>query len=228
MHPVEVIFRNHAYRFLHLHRDHIARAQEKAGFYETDLLLALEAQLKRRPAGELVIDGGAHVGNHSVFFAAVCQRPVWAFEPQPKVFECLVQNTQGLPVRCFETALGDGRTGRLRSLSTPDNTGHVAFDPGTGPITSTSLDALIAPDAPDALKLPSKVACIKLDIEDCEELALQHGQKLLARDTPILAIEDKEVLTQGRNVRIQYWKRKLPQYTFAGMYAKTPTFVLVS
>lgn len=50
---------------------------------------------KRLGENKIVVDIGANIGNHTVFFANVCKaKKVYSFEPQEKVFEILKKNVE--------------------------------------------------------------------------------------------------------------------------------------
>src|SRR6188508_127340 len=61
-------------------------------FYELDELLLLREHLK---PGARIIDAGANIGNHSVFFDRVCRASeVIVFEPNPDVIDELRANLE--------------------------------------------------------------------------------------------------------------------------------------
>jgi len=70
--------------------DHMAAAiRAHRQFYEIDVLMKCrELYLP----GTAVIDVGANIGNHTVFFAAILGAPVYAFEPDPANHALLALN----------------------------------------------------------------------------------------------------------------------------------------
>ena len=83
----------------------IIRSTER--FYEPDVLLkAREVYLP----GTAIVDVGANVGNHTVFFAAILGAPVIAFEPYEPNFDLLEANVAANSlegkVRTHRVALG--------------------------------------------------------------------------------------------------------------------------
>lgn len=61
-------------------------------FFEEGLLRKIKPHVSR---GSTVLDIGANIGNHTVFFSAVCGAArVMSFEPQKRVFEILRRNAQ--------------------------------------------------------------------------------------------------------------------------------------
>ena len=72
--------------------DHIFRiARDTGKFYENDLLASLRPYLDR---DDHVIDVGANIGNHSIYFAARCGCRVTAFEPNPWLMRLLRLNIE--------------------------------------------------------------------------------------------------------------------------------------
>src|SRR5262245_34153210 len=69
-------------------RDHIARALQHS-FYERAMLEAI----KDLNLEGIYVDAGAHVGNHTVYFAQECpSTKVIAVEPSPDSYRCLQLN----------------------------------------------------------------------------------------------------------------------------------------
>src|SRR5688572_21670039 len=72
--------------------EHILRFVSKTGqFYEADLLETLDEWIDVRH--HYVIDVGANIGNHTLFFAAVMGARVIAIEPNPEALRYLKQNS---------------------------------------------------------------------------------------------------------------------------------------
>ena len=67
----------------------IRKFERKRSFYEADVLLHLA---HRGPRGGLFLDVGAHVGNHTLFFASFLADHVIAIEPNPATATLLRRN----------------------------------------------------------------------------------------------------------------------------------------
>lgn len=129
------------------------------------------------------IDVGAHVGNHTVYFATKCSFDnVMAFEPNPVAKHAFKENTQGLEnVILIGKAVLD--TYRYISLDiNKDLPGQakVIID-NKSEIYSTSLDC--------AIPLSFKVSLIKIDVEGSETEVLKGAKRLLSRNKPHLFVE---------------------------------------
>jgi FkbM family methyltransferase len=140
-----------------------------------------------------VLEAGANIGAHSVFIARdICPAgTLYAFEPRRILFQMLCANLMlnGVGnVEAYQLALGEGE-GAIREgpfpLSVPVNAG--AFSLGTIPgdaeeIRVVQLDALL-----DQLK---PISLLKADIEGHELKLLRGAAQLIARDRPMLYLEN--------------------------------------
>ena len=88
--------------------DRMAAEINLRGVHELDLLADIDTFLRhrKRPLRGTVIDVGARIGNHTVFFAERAERVI-AFEPDPQAFDLLAFNTRDLPVEPHRIALGE-------------------------------------------------------------------------------------------------------------------------
>jgi FkbM family methyltransferase len=143
--------------------------------------------------GDLVVDVGANIGTHTVFFAkAVGEKgTVVAFEPQRLVYQTLCGNValNGLTnVNCFMTAVGDRRAQAIFPTLDPRatlNFGAVrAASGGPGevvdvvPIDELGLD---------------RCALIKVDVEGMEAAVIAGARETIARCRPALFLENDTV-----------------------------------
>lgn len=230
--PLEITFtyEGEEFTFYHVVDDIIAKTHRKGKFYELDLLERLRRLLKSVPPEDIVLDVGAHVGNHAVYLSRVCGRSVFAFEPNPATLTCL--RRQELPGRLepLEWAVADGALGSMKWFSGAVNSGNVGFQQAEGgDVVSITLDKFGGLEG-SALELASLRCCLlKLDIEGGEELALQHGQKFLERNRPIVVVEDKISRDKAQwRTRQTMWFDLLPSgYRYEGRYASTPTHIFL-
>lgn len=137
---------------------------------------------------DTVIDAGANFGALTVPLADIC-RFVFAFEPQPKIFECLAGNI----------ALNSIRNAKVFEAALSDQPGTMAI-PFLNPMTANSFGSLdIRRDAP--VKVPVRImtidglelqqcGMIKVDVEGMEESVLKGAEKTIERCRPLLYVED--------------------------------------
>lgn len=176
-------------------RDHIGRVICKSGrFYESDLLEDAYQRLLATDRPGLVVDAGAHVGNHSLWFAEVCNRPVVAVEPVPEHVLQLNShvrlNQPRQPVNIYNVALG-AREERARIEPGPaGNSGmaQVVADPA-GAVACVTLDDLIVAESGGVPTDCLPVALIKIDVEGSAVAVLEGAAEVLERDRPLLYVE---------------------------------------
>jgi FkbM family methyltransferase len=194
---VSVGHRSGIFFLIHFSGDYIPKKMaEKGQFYESPFLNLL-ARLHQ--PGKLIVDGGANIGNHSVFFAGVMGAPVIAFEPQPFNHGCLITNVHlnrlAEKVDVRKIALGEqaGRIELVQALEgnygsfTTDVSLVRQADGDTRPPTFfevpvSTLDAELI-DYQDA------VSIIKLDLEGMELDALRGARNVIAKSLPVVAVE---------------------------------------
>ncbi|MHA7156266.1 FkbM family methyltransferase [Arthrobacter sp. TMN-50] len=163
--------------------DHIGGALLSTNsFYELEFLRRLKAIL--RP-GSLVIDVGANIGNHSLFFAIECACRVVAYEPVPSTAEILVRNidlnfSYGL-IEARRIALG-AAAGSARLKRLPENNvgGAQLVADSSGSMPLSSLDQ-------EHFDMP--VSLIKIDAEGMDLEILRGGVDIIERDRPLLSFE---------------------------------------
>lgn len=171
--------------------DHIlTQVRRKGHFYELDLLEAIDQALP--VASRCIIDVGANVGNHALYFAGVMQAQVIAVEPSAEALGFLRQNLDANQVsdqvQVHSIALSD-RAGRAQLARGPDgNLGmsHLITGGADSPnstVATTTLDALV-----DSAK-PSIISAIKIDVEGHEAAVLSGAMQTLQTFRPLLVVE---------------------------------------
>ncbi len=163
-------------------------------------------------AGDVVVDVGANIGTHTVFFA---QRVtpvglVIAFEPQRLIFQTLCGNValNGLTnVVTFQAAVGEARG----KLTFPPIDPRITFN--FGAVRGTSAGAGEAVDLLpiDELCLP-RCTLLKVDVEGMEASVIAGAKDTIARCRPALFLENdtversREVLEAVESVGYKaYW-----------------------
>lgn len=176
-------------------RDDIpARIQRQQTFYEFDVLERCEFYLKRlRHSDGLIIDVGAYIGNHTVFFANFCQAAeVIAFEASKPSFDVLVQtiSRNGLQnVRTWNLAVGDADQWGTVAVRDPENLGANRVQ-------------LSTQDEPDAVRIvaldtflesigsaQARISLIKIDVEGMECEVILGARRSIAESRPVLCVE---------------------------------------
>jgi FkbM family methyltransferase len=166
--------------------DHIQRTLRRDHcLYEEDLLLDCFA--RKLPRG-VIIDVGANIGVHTIFFAKVLRRRVIAIEPYPKSFELLARNValNELTTRVTLLPVAAGRRHERGTVEDPpaENWGQsrVRLE-RNGSVEIMRLDEL---------DIRRRVAAIKVDVEGMEEEVLAGARKLIRRHKPIIYVEAQD------------------------------------
>lgn len=151
--------------------------------YERDMLQDMADRLS---SGDLVLDIGANIGNHSLYLAAVTGCRVIAFEANEALARALERsvalNGFGKRVRVQAQAVGE-QSGLARfAEARPDNLGAqtLVVDAAGGTVPVIALDEA---------RLRKRVRMIKIDVEGMETAVLQGARQLITRDRPVLYIE---------------------------------------
>jgi FkbM family methyltransferase len=163
--------------------DHLFKILESTGrFYEIDLLDALARRLK---AGDVVLDVGANIGNHTIFFAGVCRCRVIAFEPHPLAFSILKANIKrnrlSKLVDARQMALGEKQAIAHFAEVPEHNLGAAKLvESAEGNVNVIKLDDLNIETLP---------RLVKIDAEGMELAILQGARKLISTCHPIVCVE---------------------------------------
>jgi FkbM family methyltransferase len=131
------------------------------------------------PKGGTVLDIGAYIGDHTVFYAErVGERGiVFAFEPNPKAFACLHHNASQYPQVSYYNV---GASDRQHSIG-------IAIDANAG-ASHAIAEGNIPCVAIDSLNIPS-CQFVKLDCEGMEPLAMRGMSDTVSRCRPVMLIE---------------------------------------
>lgn len=198
----------------HAATDYIQSALVRTGHPYEEAMLDVMAGVLR--PGELVLDVGANVGNHTLYLAVVAQCHVVAYEPNPELAAAIRTSVQlnDLDDRVTVREVGvHSRRGRgsMENLN-PSNLGaqSISVDPQDGEFDVVALD-----DEEQA----GRVALIKVDVEGAELAVLQGARVLLQRDRPLLFVECGSV-KEFRDVAAFLTDLG---YSMQGTYNETPT-----
>lgn len=208
-------------------------------FYERPLLEALLAAYRWHADTDIVVDVGAHVGNHSVFFSDVMRVSTLAVEPNPDVWPYLLTNamrcervvpvlgavgaapgwaTSGLiPAR-----VGAGNCPPNAHLTAPLNTGMAQVEVYDDGMYSPKLSGMVPVwRVDDLVPSPATVGLLKIDCEGMELEVLAGAVRVLREERPVLAIEAQ---TEEALVQQEAFLRRFG-YTYGVRYCATPTYL---
>ncbi|WP_374675002.1 FkbM family methyltransferase [Ideonella sp.] len=149
--------------------------------YEREML---EEMAGRLSPGDLVVDVGANVGNHTLFLAAVAGCRVIALEPHAGLSDAIEHSARlnGLSGRVRVHRQGAGASPSRATLAedNPGNLGAQKLVLGEGDVEVVALDSLSV-DGP--------VRALKIDVEGMELDVLRGAEALVARDRPLMYVE---------------------------------------
>jgi FkbM family methyltransferase len=181
---------------LYLPEGHVDLIQKEIlrtnNFFESKLLAQLEEVI--RP-GDVVLDAGANIGNHTVFFAKICHASqVIAFEPQQTRFSILLRNVSlnhldG--VQCFRVGLGSEAGLASVSVFKPWNSGATALR--VDPLGTFKIEPL------DSFHFP-RINIVKIDVEGFQMSLLKGARETLIRTRPRIIIELREDQDDVKNI----------------------------
>ena len=216
----EILFEQKTYFFSHSdEQDHIYSIIKSRGeFYEQEILSALRPLLS---PGDWVVDAGANIGNHSIYFAGVCGCNVIAFEPNPVAARILRQNIElnGLEdkIQVHEVALG-AQVGTGSIVSPGDHNLGMAkiheAEEGAGQVHIGLLSDYVGPNS---------IRLIKIDAEGMDVDVLRGAASLIERDKPAVTIE-----ASSRDSFLRISGMLEPYgYIAAGSFNYTPTHLFL-
>lgn len=195
-------------------RDHIGSMIARYNnYYESGMLDFIKSNIPRG----LMIDVGANIGNHSLYFAQYCATNVIAFEPFPETFALLTQNIQqnrAMNITAVPVGLSDERKETTMSLANENNVGMAKVDEnGTVYVRLDILDSIVTEQT-------EPITLIKIDCEGHEEKAIRGMLKTIEKHKPALFIECQTEKEYGAIVEILHPLGYKPIYTFNA----TPTY----
>ncbi|ROU04110.1 FkbM family methyltransferase [Histidinibacterium lentulum] len=169
---------------LNYRRDPVQSALRQGRFYEEGQLAVLKRHLR---GGAHVIDIGANIGNHSIWFArrAGAARVVVA-EPNPLALAPLMANVlvnglrEVIDLTRIGVGLSDEAAAGLRMKRHDRNLGATRMFPEGGDLRVVRGDDLFATERPDL---------IKIDVEGMEMKVLSGLESIVSDHRPLLFVE---------------------------------------
>lgn len=195
--------------------DHIQKfIAETERPYEAELLQSI---IENTDRGDLIIDIGANVGNHTLYLAHH-GRKVIAFEPSKHLAQALQKsiklNSFQDDVEVFCIAVGATNGHGMLNVHSQENLGMGKVVEGNGDIEIRPLDTQIG---------DAKVKAIKIDVEGMEEDVLKGAQTVINRSLPELYIEIFEEETFSSIIR----NGLIDNYYYTNTFNNTPTHLFI-
>ena len=174
--------------------------------------------------GDIIIDVGANIGAHAVFFAKAVGREgiVYAFEPQRIVFQALCANMALNDITnayCFQKAVGE----QPGSIIVPNLDPEARQNFGGLALGEHMQGETVEMITVDSLNLP-QCRLVKVDVEGMELGVLKGAWRTIERYRPLVYVENdrpgrSEALTQFIHDLgyVMYWHRP-PLYNAENYY----------
>jgi len=228
---LEVVIERSALAFAHVAGDYIpSKIKADQNYYEAEFLCALNQLISQEGA---IVDIGANIGNHTVYFAKSTKRKIIAFEPEPLNHLCLLANIAlnniASQVRTYEIALGKNDESIKLTMAIEGNHGSFTRINSDTPIDRPFeiSDALTTKTLDTALQEyhhNDAIALLKIDVEGMELDVLKGGIQTIKANKPIIACECS---TESQLKKVESLLEQLG-YANVRMMNATPTFIFVN
>lgn len=155
-------------------------------FYERDVLCELQG--KYIGENKVILDIGANIGNHTLYFAKVCKaKKIYSFEPIQGTFQILEKNIRinkiDDVVTAYNMAIGEGvGKASIASYNEKNIGGTQLKENDRGLIPVTSLDHFDF----------TNIDFVKIDVEGFECNVLKGAVNFFAANRPLVFIEVTE------------------------------------
>lgn len=157
------------------------------GYYEKELLIGMSKLVENKSG--TVLDIGANIGNHTVFFSKEFKQVI-SFEPIPSNCWILKANlylNNISNVQLIEKGVGDINEKLFISQIDPKNTnnGLSKINP-QGATDQNCVDVVIGDEELEKLAIPKPILMIKIDVEGAEPQVIMGLRKTIATYKPII------------------------------------------
>ncbi|HEB06497.1 MAG TPA: FkbM family methyltransferase, partial [Halomonas sp.] len=193
-------------------------AEHKAP-YESEMLDAMAIGLKPM---DLVLDVGANIGNHTLYWACVLGCQVRAFEPNERLYKPLMNSVELNGITHLVNVLPYG-VGKVPSKARFTSFDETNLGSQSLQVVSDEEDASIEVVRLDDQVFESPVVAIKIDVEGMELAVLEGAEVLIQKDRPLLVIESVDT-THYESLR-DFIKRN--DYIYCSSFNGTPTHFFI-
>lgn len=147
-----------------------------------------------------VMDVGANIGNHTLFFSSRC-KSVLAFEPHPIIFQILnlnvkVNSINNVSVENLALSEAQGEVGFHFNENGNVGGSRIVGETEEG-LANTIVKVVRGDDYFLEKKINKRVGLIKVDVEGHELSALKGLSELLQRQAPIILFEANSMEQRG-------------------------------
>lgn len=163
------------------------------GIYEKSQLELIVEWLgeKKDIFNSTVLDIGANIGNHSLYFSSYFSKCI-SFEPNPRTFSVLEINSRLVDnIIPMNLGLSDKKCTAPLYMSFQNVGGASLSDDWNSEVDSTCYIKLDRVD--DIIDQEEKIGLIKMDVEGHEWFALKGAEKVIKDNKPIIIFEHNTV-----------------------------------
>lgn len=194
--------------------DHIQRIISNSGRpYEEKMLYDM---LNRVKEGDLILDIGANIGNHSLFMASIGKCKVMSFEPNKHLAESLLRSIQ---INKLSNNIEVIQKGLGKKYSFAEFESDISHNLGAQSLSTTDKNGSIEVVTLDSLDIQEKVRLIKIDVEGMELDVLKGSEETLKEYKPLLYLEAEK---QEDFKLLNHFLEKLG-YKYQATFNATPT-----
>jgi len=163
--------------------DWLAKSIAANKYYDRDGLAYSKQFIKKN---SVVIDAGANIGNHSLFYLKECNCSfLHAFEPHPFMFRLLTENLSGYKNKILhQNGLSDKETKVSASIINEKHVGSTTYH--------SDVNGKLVLKTIDSFNMP-KVDFIKIDVEGYEYEVINGAKNTIKRCRPTISVEVREV-----------------------------------
>ncbi|MEQ8803379.1 MAG: FkbM family methyltransferase [Haliea sp.] len=191
------------------------------GRYEHRELMALSGLIAGLDRSKRVLDVGANIGNHTLYFVGEGFEHIHAFEPNPRTLRLLQFNTESHPqVTVHDFGLSE-QDATLEAVIPLVNAGGSSLEAGHQEAHSAdaeriSFDVKRFDDLPLAQE---PVSLVKIDVEGHEPKAIAGMMEMLWRDRPLVVFECNRKTERFSAVRLVAMLQEAGYSSFAAIEA---------
>jgi len=157
------------------------------GYYEKELLIGMAAIVKNKSG--TVLDIGANIGNHSVFFSKTFKQVI-SFEPVPRncwIFKANLHLNEIDNVTLVEKALSDKNQLQFLSHDDPCNTNNGLSQLSQG--IGSRVEVVRGDDVLRTMDYAAPIALIKVDVEGLEHEVIKGLEETIGEYRPTICWE---------------------------------------
>ena len=192
-HVIEINYKGESISFYLPNKDdHIQKViSNSKSFYELEMLEDIRNRISE---GSVIVDAGANIGNHTLFFGKICKpAKVYSFEPFKKLHDILRRNIElnDLKNIVVTEKFAVGRANGKGKVYVPDNKNfgmtEIKVDE-SGVVKVVPLDSYLKNKI-------ERLDVLKVDVEGMELDVLMGANDLIVRYRPLIYIECVDIVS---------------------------------